>query len=30
MGRLKSFDERSLIQQFIWGLEESLEKAVTL
>ena len=30
MGRLESFDERSLIQQFIWGLEESLAKAVTL
>ena len=30
MGRLESFDERSLIRQFIWGLEGSLEKAVTL
>ena len=30
MGRLESFDERSLIRQFIWGLEESLAKAVTL
>ena len=30
MGRLESFDERNLIWQFIWGLEESLAKAVTL
>ena len=30
MGHLESFDERSLIWQFIWGLEESLAKAVTL
>ena len=30
MGRLESFDECSLIQQFIWGLEESLAKAVIL
>ena len=30
MGRLESFDGRSLIRQFIWGLEESLAKAVTL
>ena len=30
MGRLESFDERSLIRQFIWGLVESLAKAVTL
>ena len=30
MGRLESFDELSLIRQFIWGLEESLVKAVTL
>ena len=30
MGRLESFDERSLIRQFIWGLEESLVKAVIL
>ena len=30
MGRLESFDEHSLIRQFIWGLEESLSKAVTL
>ena len=29
MGRLESFDERSLIRQFISGLEESLAKAVT-
>ena len=30
MGYLESFDERSLIRQFIWGLEEALAKAVTL
>ena len=30
MGHLESFDERGLIRQFIWGLEESLAKAVTL
>ena len=32
MGCLESFDERSKtkIRQFIWGLEESLAKAVTL
>ena len=29
MGRLVSYDERSLIQQFIWGLEESLAEAMT-
>ena len=30
MGRLESYNERSHIQQFIWGLEGSLAKAVTL
>ena len=30
MGRLERFDERRLIWHFIWRLEESLVKAVTL
>ena len=30
MGRLEGFDERSLIRELIWGLEESLAKVVTI